>query len=142
MSVFGFCNNKCKHEVYTEEEINNKLIEYKLKGDFAVLTGSIECAANPDENASTGLCTYSNTDVDFPEGFTSENCVVVSIGGRSLNGLFDSFSNGGTTCSLDMSWGTEPIKVALGINSKIKISAGNLANEAKTRHYKIVLMKI
>jgi hypothetical protein len=25
MSVFGFCNNKCKHEVYTKEEVDTKL---------------------------------------------------------------------------------------------------------------------
>lgn len=148
MSVFGFCNNKCKHEVYTKdetytkEEINNSLAECKLKGDFAVLTGSIECSGNLNENAASGICTFTNVDVDFPEGFTSENCIVTSIGGRNLAGTAYSYSIGGVTNSQDMAWGTEPIRVSLGVNSKIKIGAGNLAENSKTRHYKVVLMKI
>jgi hypothetical protein len=27
MSVFGFCNNKCKHEVYTVEEVEQVISE-------------------------------------------------------------------------------------------------------------------
>lgn len=46
--------------------------------------------------------------------------------------------------ALDMSWGTEGIKVMLGYNNTeiIKISAVNITKQTATKKYKIVLMKI
>lgn len=57
--IFGYCGSKCKHEIYTKEEINN-LIEQKIN-DIAVLT------TNP------------NTTQNYPDGYSYTNCVVISV---------------------------------------------------------------
>ena len=45
MSVFGFCNNKCKHEVYTKDEITALLLNIKPIGSIEINTTGI----NPSE---------------------------------------------------------------------------------------------
>ena len=71
--VFGVCNNKCKHEVYT-------------KGDFTVVTGIILGSSLDDSSKQS-------TVVEFPEGFTKDNCVVlsamVSVSGQNYFGMYD-----------------------------------------------------
>ena len=45
MSVFGFCDNKCKHEVYTKDEIKVLLLATKPIGSIEINTTGI----NPEE---------------------------------------------------------------------------------------------
>ena len=45
MSVFGFCDNKCKHEVYTAEEVEQAIAE-------AITSLGIE---NPEELISEAI---------------------------------------------------------------------------------------
>lgn len=119
--------------------------QYTTNDKFAVLTGSVNCTANTEQNLGYSDCTYTNIELDFPAGFTSQNCVVVSINSKNGDAYGFSYGSGrGPITALDMSWGTEPIKIMLGFNNqeKIKLSVGNYATSAKVRHYKIVLMKI
>lgn len=41
MSVFGFCNNKCKHEVYTKDEVKALLLEMKPIGSIEFNTSGV-----------------------------------------------------------------------------------------------------
>lgn len=121
MSVFGFCNNKCKHEIYTKEETYSKEEVYS-KGDFAVLTGIIPGLSYNDK-------TYKqNTVVNFPEGFTKNNCVVVSamasVGGQNYFAMYDG----------RLEVGFHPV------NNNIEIDLSDCWGV--DMEYKIVLMKI
>jgi len=31
MATYGFCENKCKHEIYTKDEVNTKISETEAK---------------------------------------------------------------------------------------------------------------
>ena len=112
------------------------------KDNFAIITGSIECDAATDEDRYK----LTNKDINFPTGFTSENCVVVSVGANNMTNKGYSYTQGfkSELTALDMSWATEGIKVMLGYNNTeiIKISAVNITKQTATKKYKIVLMKI
>lgn len=62
--TYGFCESKCKHEVYT-------------KDDFTILRGAI------DVKAESGAIASGVVEIEYPEGFTVDNTVVLSIGARS-----------------------------------------------------------
>lgn len=119
--------------------------QYTTNDKFAVLTGSVNCKANTNENFQNNISTWTTIDLNFPSGFTSYNCVVVAIGCISMENRGFTFSHGFSGFSmLDRSWGTEPIKVMLGYNNQeiIKLAMGNYATSQQTRQYKVVLMKI
>ena len=56
MSVHGFCDNKCKHEVYT-------------KDDFAIIVRKVEIEASGSLQVN----------IEYPEGFAKDNCVLISL---------------------------------------------------------------
>lgn len=151
MSVFGFCNNKCKHEVYTKEETENNffsktivvnktdedLNNYTKEGRYYFpsaytpknipngTNGWLEvfytdgnsikqiwyrCGTAGDNDYETYIRTYAksqwgswakvitsgdyavlmgtitleatggSTNVNYPSGFTAENCIVIACG--------------------------------------------------------------
>ena len=124
---------------------NKEASQYVTNDRFAVITGSINCRANTLDRVQEGECSYTNIDLNFPPGFTSKNCVVLTINSISLgNRGFAYLLGRGPITALDMSWGTEPIKIMLGFNNQeiIKLSVGNYDTNEIVRHYKIVLMKI
>lgn len=145
MATYGFCENKCKYEVYTKDEVDSKLEEksstshnhdtkYKLQGDFAVVSGSIG---------------ESDVTVAYPEGFTKDNCVVLSAMMKMTNDT-SSYGYGSVFNSTIFVNGTTPIAVSLTTNNilisakKILLSSeaidyGSLETEM---NYKIVLMKV
>lgn len=65
MSKYIRSNSKCKYESYSKEEIDNQLINFKLKNDFDVLTF----------NLGTGNMSFFS----YPEGFNKNNIVIISI---------------------------------------------------------------
>lgn len=130
--IFGFKNNKCKGNVYTTDEVDNLLAgksgtghthaDYKLKGDFAVITGE---AILDQGNATVYL--------DLPEGFTANNCVVISCG-RDYTG------NGYVVGTLGVQ-----VEMMAGLNTaqnKLQIIIFDNDLSSNTISYKIVLMKI
>lgn len=109
---------------------------YKLKGDFAVLTGSL----------SSGSAT-----INYPTGFTKDNCVVISTMLQHPTNPNYFWGNGSTFDSTGAINGCLPVRVRLGsddinITSKI-IGLTNNETSAVTDittayNYKIILMKI
>lgn len=121
---------------------------YKLKGDFAVIDGTMELEANTSERALEGLTTRTSTSIDFPTGFNADNCVLISAGRYgSADGMI-SYGWSEKIDAMDMYNSIEPFKVSLNktnvtpYSEKIKIEAGNLSTNLRTLHYKIVLMKV
>lgn len=123
--VFGFCNNKCKHEVYTKDEVDTKLTDWKLKGDFAVLTGDITLE-------STG----GSANVNYPEGFTKDNCVIIACGIIYNSGGYRAFGTVQASVSTGARLNTNSITVGCyPVQS-------NTGSPTGTFNYKLVLMKV
>lgn len=57
-NLYGYCGSKCKHEVYSKQEIDDK---------FTVAAGNITMT-----NGS------GSTNISYPNGFNKDNCVVIS----------------------------------------------------------------
>lgn len=115
------------------------------KDDYAVITGSM--TLNAVETAGAYKSTSKN--IDFPDGFNKDNCILISAGQNKL-GLEDmGYGYGITDLNYNKSLGTligaEPFCVLLGSNTdttKIKIYGFNSYNGERTLNYRIVLMKI
>ena len=59
-----------KTETYDKSEIDTKIADYKLLGDFAVITGNYAYEESVTDKEIT---------LSYPTGFTRDNCVVISI---------------------------------------------------------------
>lgn len=94
------------------------------KDNFAVITGTI--------SLSNG---HGSTSVDYPDGFTRTNCIVISVG-MDIVGT-DIFSYFGTTISNSI------YEARLGPNNIIvgTTSVDNLGS-SNIKQFKLVLMKI
>ena len=131
--VKGICNvTRCKYDVYTKERTDEL---FKVKGDFAVVTGEITM-----ENATGKVI------VNYPDGFNKDNTVVISYGQTGINsgGPLDAINFGFGVHSLDYMSGSLPRNVAL-TSTNIEISIRNPLDDtagSRTYNYKIVLMKI
>ena len=136
--IFGFKDNKCKGKVYTQEEVDNLVAKYKVKGDFATITGT----ATFDENGTTT--------VNYPSGFTKTNCVVISFMTEGI-GQTKSLSTGSTFDSSNTISGSVPkaikladdnIVLAIRHISIINDATPSISSTYPNMNYKIVLMKI
>ena len=67
--VKGICNvTRCKYDVYTKERSDEL---FKLKGDFAILTGTLNVS-----DAANGTVVWN---VPLPEGFDFQNTVIFGL---------------------------------------------------------------
>lgn len=75
--AFVRCGSHCKHPAYTKEQVNallaDELKSKKEKSDFALIEETITVSTD-----GNGIVT-----VDFPEGFTKDNCIVLSADVKS-----------------------------------------------------------
>lgn len=111
---------------------------YLLKANMAVITGT----ASFDTNG--------NATVNYPEGFTKNNCVVISFMTEGI-GAAKALAAGSTFDSANMIVGSVPKSITLS-DSHINISIRNISiindsnpavgNSYPDMNYKIVLMKI
>lgn len=97
------------------------------KDRFAVLTGTV--VTNPSGTSSTEQ--LGTTDLDLPDGFTTDNCVVVSMG---YNG--DHYSYGDTDWELNTFINDSLKKVT------VEAYLGKSLGSAYNMPVKIVLMRI
>lgn len=140
--VYAVCENMCMEETMTREQINDELenksdtshnhdsryytesesdAKYKLKGDFAVITGS----GTIDE--ISGL--YEN--INLPSGFTITNCVIVSfMYGTDNNRVIKYNTDNISSISLNAN------------NNKIEMYICDTKLTGQSVNYTIVLMKI
>lgn len=102
---------------YTESESDAR---YKLKGDFAVVTGS------GTVDSLSGL--YKT--IDLPSGFTITNCVIVSFMYGTGNNRVINYQNNLSSIGLNAS------------TNKIEMYIDDEGVSGKTVNYTIVLMKI
>ena len=143
MATYGFCENKCKYEVYTKGEVDTKLTEYKLQGDFVILTGEME--------KSTSHTELWVKEISYPTGYTQNNSVVVSVMVKGTTSATDVWTNGSLFNSSNTLAGAIPTSIRLKTDN-IEISSRNIAINGDTMpavgeasgelNYKIVLMKI
>ena len=110
--------------------LNNNAV---VKGDFAVLTGTITAEAQ----------NQGSTSVNYPTGFTKDNCVIISIMGRRSGA---SSSLGFATPveydrSLGYSLGSGGLHAVL-YEDNISVRWWNMSTDSKTSTFKLVLMKI
>lgn len=152
--TYGYCKDtKCVEEVYTKEAVDRMLQQvrndaqqsYKVKGDFAVIEGSMTLTANTEEklNNSTTMQTMQN--INFPEGFNKDNCVCVAFGGKTNSKANYSYGYYSGEDSYSQSSGSLKRNILLGNNTdstKITLVVYNLYTNSVTYYYRIVLMKI
>nr|DAL11256.1 MAG TPA_asm: hypothetical protein [Caudoviricetes sp.] len=110
--------------------------EYITKGNFAVLTGTITMPEAEDENL------LGTTTVNYPSGFTKDNCIVVSIMSHNTVHI-DWWATPQTPSSSSMLLGNGDTKVILK-PSGITIMSAKVASVAARKDvtYKLVIMKI
>lgn len=118
------------------EAAHDNFTNYKLKGDFAVVTGTIECTNSTD---------YTNKNIDYPTGFNKDNCAVISfgLGGQSFNFGYSGLAYGYsyTSPQTGLLSGSQDRNVIL-CDDYISISCYNPSNNTSTYTYQIVLMKL
>lgn len=106
------------------------------KDNYAVLTGTIDFTVNTGNTSGT-------KNIDYPEGFNKDNCVVIALGiagATSSNKEYcygfsgdhaGSYVTGGIAKSLKLREGYMQLDAYIGVEAA-----------ANTRNYRIVLMKI
>lgn len=161
MSVYGYDKNKCEHEVYTTEEVDTQIYnanaslhntieternlaldDYKLKGDYAVISGNVTVPAGSGDD---GFAETGYDYIEFPEGFTKDNCVILTQGTKN-NSSTNGYCYGYTPETMNvfaMGSGCFHMRTILGNeDNKIKIEIDNYYVDEIVVSYKIVLMKI
>lgn len=115
------------------------------KDDFAVIEGTMTLDANSQENIQLEEWNISAQNVNYPQGFNSSNCCVLSFEGIYSEGIetkgycYGDLS-GSNAVGLSMVLGAYPRCINL-MNDYLRLSVGNYATSQKTFYYKIVLMK-
>lgn len=151
-SIYSKVNNDTK-EVINQIKEELAAVEdgsaYVLKGDYAIMQGSITLNVSTDQQLSSGIYAQTNIDLDFPVGFNKDNCVVISFGTRrhSMGENGQGFTYGDyKNDSFGLYVGNMHKSLILGSKEKqdkIKIMLENIANTGTyVLDYKIVLMKI
>lgn len=133
------CDSHCKYPAYDKEEVDNLLkdkannVDVYKKGDFAILTGEITLADG-----------IGSITTDYPEGFTQDNCFVLSHGQSKKAETLESINFGYGKRPIDYTRGSITRNVALkSDNIEISIANSYLEDEGNlTYNYKILLMKI
>lgn len=130
--VYAVCENMCLEETLTKEQILDR---------YAVIEGTLTLNENSSENLDKGLALNTNAFLDYPEGFTQENCVCLNVM------LYDTNRNIYSTMSLDsipvsgrLVSLTSPRTLRL-LEDKMQLMIGNFATSSVTASYKIVLLR-
>lgn len=111
--------------------LNERLMEHKLKGDFAVITGNRDVAA----------FAIDQDFINYPKGFNKDNTIVLSTMEEILNSQYYN-----TIACYDRGDNFTISENAVGVTlmpDTIRVRLNNYDNSLeKTFNYKIVLMKI
>lgn len=113
--VFVVCEDMCMEEGMTKEQIENTI------NKFAVLTGTIK---------GTG---GGSVDVDYPSGFTKDNCIVI---GQMINNF------GGSSFVSGAGYSSSINPIVRLKNDKVGITINTDSTSEITYGYRVMLMKI
>lgn len=124
---------------------NNVTIVTK-QTNVAVIEGTVQLAANSSDNLSQNKALITTKEINYPQGFTANNSVVISTGtvnnvyisekGLAYGDIFSSNVN-----SQAMLSGAMPKNVSLQPKN-ILLFIGNISTQVVTYKYKIVLLKV
>lgn len=124
-------------------------IEIKTtQNNIAIITGTLKLSANSEEQALNNHCTYTDTKISYPEGFSADNCVVISYGRQHNSNFGYAYGWDNYLDSMDFLIGILPMRINLYGNSsteyanKIRLQMGNMTTKEVEIPYKIVLLKI
>lgn len=136
MTTYGFKKNKGKHEVYTKDEAD---VRYVLRDNFAIINGRITISCTESTSIS------GNVDVNYPKGFTKNNCVVLNTMSRekTLNETIG-YSDGIGVSSNAALRGAIPHFTTLKDNAiTVRYEKEFMSNTTQTYtiEFKIILMK-
>lgn len=132
---------------YTDIE-KTKLTEISegaTKNEIAVIEGQVNLAANTDTALANDSMTQTTWSLDFPTGFTKDNCVMIAFGGMFYNDGRGYIYGRAENNSSIMVTGDIPRSCELGYSgdlTKIWCQAYNMATSDRVFYYKITLMKI
>lgn len=125
---------------------NNEGNFYLNKDNFYLINGEMEIPENTQENLERKQYLIKYEAIDFPAGFNSENCVVISIGTKFFKDKKYIYGHTDPNqVSVSMITGNVPFNVTLGADNnlnKILLGGHNMSSSKKVLYYKIVLMKI
>ena len=115
---------------------------------FVTIIGKATLTANTQEKATNNKCTFTNIKIDYPDGFTAENCVLISYSRQHNSNMGYSYGWDNYLESMDNLIGVIPMRVTLFGNStteysnKIRLQLGNLSTSEADISFKITLMKL
>lgn len=118
------------------------------QNNIALISGTIKLKANTSEKATENMCTYTDKAINYPSGFSVNNCVVISYGRQNNSNYGYAYGWDNYLNSMDHLIGILPMKINLygssttEYSNKIRLQMGNLTTKEVEISYKIVLMKI
>lgn len=117
------------------------------QANIAVITGQMTVNANSASGIQNNTVGLTNTSINYPQGYTWKNCVVIATG--LINQLYESdkgYAYGDTFSSNTFTQGQLSGAVTRSVDlqpEKILLTIGNFNNNTSYVYkYKIVLMKI
>lgn len=108
--------------------------------NIKVLTGNATLTANTNEFATNNRCTMTNISINYPTGFSSSNCKVLSIAIKMGAQPYYTYGWTNYLSSTEMLKGVLPTNVSLK-ESEITFSIGNLSTNSTNVKYEIILLK-
>lgn len=115
---------------------------------FVTIIGKATLTANTQEKATNNKCTFTNIKIDYPDGFTAENCVLISYSRQHNSNTGYSYGWDNYLESMDNLIGVIPVRITFFGNStteysnKIRLQLGNLSTSEADISFKITLMKL
>lgn len=122
--------------------------DYVLQDNMVVLRGKVTLEANTSENASQEKMKQTRFFIDFPNGFTEDNTIVLAFGVKNIEnrGFCYGDTSGSNTLSGVLYTGAIPKSIIAGEDNEgkrvLRCDVYNLSTQNMDIQYKIVLMKI
>ncbi len=108
---------------------------YILKNNIAIIKGNF--TLNP---SSSGSFVDTSKEINLPNGFTYQNCSLISFGSTINQELGYSYDRG-VDDALSLYQGAFPKLAVINNQNKISIKVYNKMNDSPTYYYKIILYK-
>lgn len=112
------------------------------QANIVTLTGNVSVTASSENTFSdTGKWGKGQAVINYPSGFSSSNCVVISIGIKASTSSIGYNFGSSAKHMLDIQANAFPTNVVLN-SDKILLNVKNPITSATTLSYKVILMKV